>query len=117
MNTVSPRLSLLAAIDTEGNCWYSLTQAATDSDVLYTFFKSLIGTLDQESSAWQETTVFLLDGARYHTSRSMRQYLRDLGVRVIYSGPYSYEAAPIERLFGAIKLGELNPERVPTGKR
>ena len=38
-------------------------------------------------------------------------------IEVIYSGPYSYSAAPIEMLFGALKQGELNPERLPTGKR
>ena len=36
---------------------------------------------------------------------------------VMYSGPYAYGAAPIEKVFAAIKLGDLNPERLPTGKK
>ena len=36
---------------------------------------------------------------------------------VIYSGPYSYSTAPIELVFGALKLGDLNPERQSTGKK
>ena len=73
--------------------------------------------LDSEGPGWEEKTVFLLDGARYHTSEEMREYFRKMKVQVIYSGPYSYGAAPIELLFGALKQGELNPERQPTGKR
>ena len=36
---------------------------------------------------------------------------------LIYSGPYSYSSAPIESVLAALKLGELNPQRLPTGKR
>jgi len=47
----------------------------------------------------------------------MRSYFRKLQVSVMFSGPYSYAAAPIELLFGALKRGELNPLRESTGKR
>jgi len=40
-----------------------------------------------------------------------------MGVEVIYSGPYSYSAAPIELLFAALKRGELNPDQLATGKK
>ena len=46
----------------------------------------------------------------------MRSYFRKLQVSVMFSGPYSYAAAPIELLFGALKRGELNPQRESTGK-
>ena len=36
---------------------------------------------------------------------------------IIYSGPYGYSAAPIELMFGALKFGELNPDKLPTGKK
>ena len=35
----------------------------------------------------------------------------------MYSAPYSYATAPIESVFAALKLGDLNPERLPTGKK
>lgn len=38
-------------------------------------------------------------------------------LKTMYSGPYSYSAAPAELVFAALKLGELNPERLPTGKK
>ena len=61
--------------------------------------------------------MILLDGARYHTSPEMKQYLRQLGLQVIYTAPYCYTSSPIERLFAGLKLNELNVKRVPAGKR
>ena len=46
----------------------------------------------------------------------MRKYLHDLGLKIIYSAPYSYDGAPIELLFGSLKIGELNEKKEPTGK-
>ena len=40
--TVNPRLSVIAALDTEGNVWCSLTQANTDSDVMTAFLQYLV---------------------------------------------------------------------------
>ena len=47
----------------------------------------------------------------------MKQRLARLGLPIIYSGPYSYSSAPIESMFAALKLGDLNPDRLPTGKK
>ena len=49
---VSPRISLLAAIDTNGRIWYSLTQANTDADVMTMFLRYLSKQLDIESPGW-----------------------------------------------------------------
>ena len=73
--------------------------------------------LDEEEPTWREDTVILLDGARYHTGEEVREYLQKMQLRVVWSAPYSYSAAPIELLFGGLKFGELNPEKLPTGKR
>ena len=43
--------------------------------------------------------------------------LERMGLRVMFSAPYSWAAAPCELAFSALKLGELNPERLPTGKK
>ena len=81
------------------------------------FMRYLMIQLDREDSDWKKKTVFLLDGARYHTSNEMREYFRKMELRIIYSGPYSYSSAPIELLFGVLKIGELNTNREPTGKK
>ena len=61
--------------------------------------------------------MFLWDNASYHSSEETRAVLRSLGLKLIFSGPYSYSAAPIELLFGGLKRGELNPDGQTTGKR
>ena len=58
-----------------------------------------------------------MDGARYHTGDEIRQYLHKMQLKVIWSAPYSYSTAPIELLFGGLKFGELNPEKLSMGKK
>jgi len=47
----------------------------------------------------------------------VRAAIKKLGIKTIYSGPYSYISAPIELYFGLLKRGDLNPERQQLGKR
>ena len=49
---VSPRISLLAALDTNGKIWFSLTHANTDANVMTMFLRFLARQLDQESPGW-----------------------------------------------------------------
>ena len=69
---VAPRISLIAALDTEGKIWFSLTQANTDTDVMTTFLRYLVRELDRESPGWQDTTTILLDNAAWHTNQVMK---------------------------------------------
>lgn len=117
LRAISPRLSLLGALDTDGNCWYALSHATTDSNIVMLFFRHLARQLDRESPGWQEDSVILLDNAAYHNSAEMRAFFKQMELPVMYTAPYSYSAAPIELLWAALKLGELNPEGLPTGKR
>ena len=114
---ISYRIALIAALDTEGRLYYSLTQANTDQNVMLVYLQHLVEQLDLEQPSWRDDTALLLDGARYHTGSKVREYLRKLEVQVIWSGPYSYSTAPIELVFGALKFGELNFDRKPTGKK
>ena len=111
------RLSLIAVLDTEGNIYFSLTQANTDQNVMLAFLVKLVEQLDLERPGWRDDTVILLDGACYHTGTDIREYLRKLNLDVIWSVPYSYSTAPIELLFGSLKFGELNPGNKGTGKK
>ena len=43
--------------------------------------------------------------------------MRKLKLDVIWSAPQSYDAAPVEKVFGHLKLGELNSECQKTGKK
>ena len=114
---VTPRISLIAALDTEGRIWCALTQANTDTDVMTTFLRVLVRQLDMETPGWQENSTILLDNAKWHTSPVMKQRLANMGLPIMFSAPYSYSTAPIELVFAALKLGDLNPNRLPTGKK
>ena len=114
---ISYRISMIAALDTEGCIYYSLTQANTDSDVMMIFLQHLVEQLDLERPSWRDDTVLLLDGAKYHTGSQVREYMRKLDLQIIWSGPYSYSTAPIETVFATLKLGELNLDRKPSGKK
>ena len=114
---VTPRLSMIAALDTDGRVFFSLGHANTDSDAMMTFMQYLIRYLDLDDPPWRDSTVVLLDNTAWHSSEEMRGYLRKMQVPTMFSGPYSYGAAPIEMMFGALKKGELNPTRLPMGKK
>ena len=95
----------------------ALTQANTDADVMATFLRYLSPQLDQETPGWQESSTILMDNAKWHTNAVMKERLAKMQVPVIFSGLYSYSSAPVELEFAALKLGELNPSRLPTGKK
>ena len=65
---MSPRLALIAALDTYGNVYFSLTHANTDSDVMLLFLLGLTNKLNQETPEWMSESVLLLDNAKYHVS-------------------------------------------------
>ena len=83
---------------------------------MLTFLRALTQQLDDEIPGWRANCLCLLDGAKYHTSPEMRRHLEKLGLPVVYTAPYSYTSSPIELLFSALKMGELNPEGKKTGK-
>ena len=59
----------------------------------------------------------MLDNASWHTNAVMKERLARMSLPIIYSGPYSYSSAPIELMFAALKLGDLNRLRLPVGKK
>ena len=78
---------------------------------MLTFFEHLIQILDREEPGWQEDSVILLDNATWNKGEQIIRALEHQGVKVMFSSPYSYSTAPIELLYAALKLGNLNPER------
>lgn len=80
LRAVTPRLSMIAALDTEGHIWFSLAHATTNSDVIVLFLKSLVAMLDKEFPGWQHDTVFLLDNATYHKSAETLSAINRLGL-------------------------------------
>ena len=52
LNSVSPRLSMIAALDTESRVWFTLSHANTDSNTMAAFLHSLKRQLDFEIPGW-----------------------------------------------------------------
>ena len=77
---------MIAALDTDGRLYLSLTQFNTDSDVMLMFLSRLAHLLSQEDNNWREDTYLLLNNAPYHRSREVREHLLKLGVKVVLSG-------------------------------
>ena len=58
-----------------------------------------------------------MDNAPYHTGSEIKDYMRKMQIPIMYTGPYSYSAAPIESLFSLLKIGDLNKDSESRGKR
>ncbi len=56
------RLSVLMAIDTEGNSYSALSQANTDHETFGLFLWKLSAKLTEEDCRWREDTIFVMDG-------------------------------------------------------
>ena len=77
------------------------------------FFKEL----DKVSADWRNESIIQLDGASYHKSDEIMSFFRAQNAPICISAPYSYQAAPAECWFAYFKNEDLNPERLPLGKR
>ena len=63
---VSPRITLIVALDSEGKIYASLLQANSDTDTMVLFLTELIKTLDYEDRNWRTNSVLVWDNAGYH---------------------------------------------------
>ena len=52
LHSISPRLSMIAALDTDGRVWFSLSHATTDSNMMGLFLHHLTTALDRETPGW-----------------------------------------------------------------
>jgi transposase len=80
------------------------------------FFKQLINKLDKERLNWRQHTILLLDNAPYHNSGQTLKMFDEYNIPIMFTGPHSYSAVPIETWFAHFKSVDINPERLPLGK-
>ena len=73
--------------------------------------------LDAEDPDWRLSTVFVLDNASYHTSDETQRTLAALDIPTMLAGPYGYDGSPCEKLFAHLKVGDLNPGHIASGKK
>ena len=111
------RLSIIAAIDTEGRIWATTTFANVDSDLIRIFILRLIHKLEADGLNVETEVLFLLDNASYHTSGIVRRFFEIYNLNIAWTAPYAYESSPVETLFSRLKRGELNENNIKlTGK-
>jgi hypothetical protein len=58
-----------------------------------------------------------MDNASYNRSEDTEKHIKRLGLRVMHSAAYSYDASPIEHYFGYFKQGIILEAEVSSGKR
>ena len=117
LRPITPSVAMIAALDTDGRVYFTLSHANTDQDTFMLFMRYLVERLDRETPGWQENSIILMDNAPYHVGKLAREYFRKMQIPVMFTAPYSYSASPIETLFSMLKLGELNEAGDETGKR
>ena len=111
-----PRISMFVGLDTEGQVYLSLFQANSNTKITELFFHHLAKQLDDERPAWRRDTVILIDNAPYQTSSHCLKLYQKLKLPILFTGPHSYDAAPIELYFAHFKADDINPRKVKTGK-
>ena len=114
---ISHRISMIVALDSKGNVYLSLSQVNTDHNVMLMFLTKLSSLLTSERPEWKSDTCLLFDNATYHKHADLRSHMASMGIDVLYSAPYSFETAPVELWLANFKRGELNPDRLPVGKK
>ena len=68
------------------------------------YLTNLCEVLDIETPNWRSNSVILLDGASPHVSSDTIDHIKKkLKIPVIFTGPYSYDAAAIELFFAYFK--------------
>ena len=80
------------------------------------YLRELAKLLDKERRGWRKKVVLLLDGAPYHVSSEALAVMKELDLPVCFLGPHSYNCAPAELLFAALKSTHLNVELEGTAK-
>lgn len=114
---VWPRISMITGIDTLGNVYLTLTQSNSNSQMMECFFRQLVLKLDKDRIGWRDNTIIIMDNASYHKSTNAIKLYESLRIPLMFTGPHSYDAAPAELFFAKFKSVDLNPERLPMGKK
>ena len=114
---LAPRVSMIVGLDTQGSVFLTLVQANSNSKIMEIYLHQLAKTLDEERPGWRQNTLLMLDNAPYHSNPATLAVMEKLKIPVIYTGPHSFDASPCETFFAHFKRNDINPNRLPTGKR
>lgn len=114
---VRPRITMVLGLSTTGSVYLSLLQSNSNSKIMEIFFRDLVRKLDKERKDWRSDSLIFLDNAPYHTSAATLKLFKDLSLPICFTGPHSYDSAPVEKMFAHFKAADINPNRLPMNKR
>ena len=81
------------------------------------FLTYLAEKLDQDRPSWREDTIIQMDNASYNQNDEQREHMSRLGMRVMFTAPYSYDASPCELFFASFKQGMIVKVGEAAGKK
>jgi len=114
---IQPRISMVAGVSTDGDVVTALLQANSNSQIMELFFTHFVKVLDAKRKSWRKDTIVMMDNAAYHNNASMLEFYETLKIPIIFSGPHSYSASPVELFFAHFKKVDVNPSNLKTGKK
>lgn len=86
--------SVEAAIDQKGRLFYKSKEGHYNT---YSFLEFL------KESSFKKGSVLLMDNVRFHHSKSVKEYCKGRGWKLLYCPPYSPWFNPIEQVFSIVK--------------
>ena len=93
----SKSIGSLVAVSRHGLVHRECTTGTTDQQRFLGFLRNTIGRVEQHDQLQSEKTIYFMDGARYHTAKSIQNFAKENNVRVLVNAPYCPELNPAER--------------------
>ena len=103
---------MFAAIDNYGDAYLSLQQENNNQYTYGEFVRELTSKLDEDRPGWREDTIWLVDGAKMHTTEVVKAIYQKLKIPIMVAPPYSWNLVAVEKWHALFKSGELNPQRL-----
>lgn len=99
--------NLLSAVSAKGKLLYSIQDKTINSEVYIEFLKQLI----RSSSC---TLILIIDRARFHSSKDVRDFVRShrTALRVFFLPRYAPQLNPSEQVWGEIKCNKIGKQRI-----
>ena len=107
-NVFRPRITMMAAVDNYGDAYLSLLQANTNQYTFAEFVRELVRILDKDRPQWRSDTIWLVDGAKMHTTQLVQDIYTKLKIPIMVAPPYSWNLVATEKWHSMFKSGELN---------
>ena len=100
---------MMVAVDNFGDAYVSLLQTNNNQYSFAEFVRELVKMLDSDRPGWRDDTIWLVDGAKMHTTELVKQIYQKLKVPIMVAPPYSWNLVATETWHSLFKSGELNP--------